>query len=157
MAGIELVTGMGGPTDHWLVAEDAPRHGHRQIVLTQMEDRSPDGQGHIGAVVRREQRAVPLSGRREDLEEPDLIRGLEAFLPQLHDVDATREDGVEEIHEVAFTRSGVGAQVEPGVGEPGITGAATIAGGGTPSISAMIERTSLACSEFGGTVARSRS
>lgn len=58
---------MGGATDHWLVADDAPRHGHRQIVLTQMEDRSPDGEGHIGAVVRREQGSVPLSGRREDL------------------------------------------------------------------------------------------
>ena len=63
--------------------------------------------------------AVPLSGRCEDLEEADLIPGFEALLPQLDDVDATREDGVEEVLEIAFTRSGVGAQVEPGVGQPG--------------------------------------
>ena len=70
---------MGRATDHRLVADDAPSYRNRQVVLTQVQDRSPDGQRHIGAVVRREQGAVPLGGRREDLEEPDLIPGLEAF------------------------------------------------------------------------------
>ena len=79
----------------------------------------PGRQGHIGPVVHRQQRAVPTAGAREHLEQREFLARLEALLPQLHDVDPAAENRVEELGQVALGASPVGAQVEPGVGQPG--------------------------------------
>lgn len=58
-------------------------------------------------------------GVGEDGQVLQLLARLHALVAQLHDVHAVRQDGVEELGEVALALAGVRAQVQPGVGELG--------------------------------------
>jgi predicted aconitase with swiveling domain len=74
------------------------------------------GQGcDIRPVVDGPELAVLLGGVTEDLEEFQLLGGLDGLVPQLDDVHAPGEGRIQEFGEIAALRSGVGAQVEPGV------------------------------------------
>ena len=63
------------------VADDLARDRHRQVVLAQVQDRRADRPGDVGAVVDREQRAVPLGSRGEHLEQPRSRRAPRAPSP----------------------------------------------------------------------------
>jgi len=102
------------PADQDVVAGYLPGHRYRQVVLPQVQDRSPARPGDVRAVVDRPQRAVPLRRRRERLQAAQLVAGLDALLPQLHDVDPVGQHGVEEVGEVALPLAGVRAEIEPG-------------------------------------------
>ena len=106
--------GMGRAADHWLVP---------MIRRATGTGRSSWPRWRIGARTARAMSARSFTANRapcrsaaaaKTSEQPDLVRGFEPLLAQLHDVDAVREDGVQEVHEVAWTRSGVGAQVDHG-------------------------------------------
>jgi RimJ/RimL family protein N-acetyltransferase len=74
-------------------------------------------QRDVGAVVHREQGAVPYTRLGEDLKRGELRFGLDPLVAQLDDVDATSERGVDELGEIAAIVTRVGAEVEAGVGE----------------------------------------
>src|SRR5690606_10224292 len=59
-------------------------------------------------------RAVPLAHRAHHLQRLQLLAGLQALVPELDDVHAAGEGGVQELLEVAPLAPGVGAQVEAG-------------------------------------------
>ena len=107
------------PPDDRPGPEDPPRHRQRQVVLPEVEHVRPGREGDVGPVVHRQQRAVPAAGGREHLEQRELLARLEALLPQLHDVDPAAENRVEERGQVTLGAPPVGAQVQPGVGQPG--------------------------------------
>ena len=54
-----------------------------------------------------------------DLEKAQLVARLEALLPQLDDVHAAGKHRVEEVGQITLALAGVGAQIEPGLGERG--------------------------------------
>lgn len=91
----------------------------RQVVLAEVQDRRPHRARDVGTIVDCPQRAVPLGGRRERLEQPRLVAGLEALLAKLHDVDAVAEHGIQELLEVTVPRARVNAQVETGTTQAG--------------------------------------
>ena len=94
------------------------------------------GERDVGAVVHREQRTVPGAGVGQHLEGRQLVARLERsvgpLVAELDDVDATGEGGVGELGEVATTAAGVGAEVEPRVGEAGSQGVGVESGHGAP-------------------------
>ncbi len=98
-------------------AEDPSRERHRQVVLAEMQDRRAGGERHVRPVVDREQLAVPRSRRRELVEQPQFLAGLQPLLSQLHDVDPGAQDGIQEIGQIALTTTRIGAEVEAGVGQ----------------------------------------
>ncbi|GDY42103.1 hypothetical protein SANT12839_029850 [Streptomyces antimycoticus] len=120
---------MGGAPDHHVRAEDRARRGHRQIALAQMEHIRADGMCDIGAVVDGEQLSVAAAGVREDLEVLQLLGRLHLLLPELDDVHPRRQDGVQELRQVALALPCVGAQIEAGVGQLLMSG-----GGGHGSV-----------------------
>ena len=61
---------------------------------------------------------MPVAGGPEDLEQPQFVRGLQALLPELHDVDARAEHAVEEVGQVALFFAAVGTQVQAGRCQP---------------------------------------
>jgi hypothetical protein len=78
--------------------------------------------GDVGAVVDREQGAVPASRVGKDLAGGQLVARLERAEPpftgrplvaQLDDVDPTGQGGVDELGQVAALTARVGAQVRP--------------------------------------------
>ena len=110
------------PDDH-LVADDLARPGDRQVVLAEVQHVRARGERDVGAVVDGEQRAVPRAGLRKHLERGQLVARLEravgALVAELDDVDPAGERGVGELREVPAVAAGVGAEVEPRVGEAG--------------------------------------
>src|SRR5215475_6778462 len=100
-------------TDDRLVADDLPSDRYRQIVLSEVQDRSPAGTSDVGAVVHREELSVPLSGGRERLQQAQLLVRFEALLAELDDVDAAGQHHVQKVFEITLTLSGIGAQIEP--------------------------------------------
>jgi hypothetical protein len=108
-----------GPTDEHPVAHDAAGDLHGQVVLAEVQHVGLRAEGDVGAVVDRPQPAVPAGGVGEHLAQRELLARLEPLLPQLYDVDAGRQHGVEELDQVALPSPAVGAQVEPRIGEPG--------------------------------------
>ena len=81
---------------------------------------APAGEGDVGPVVHREQRAVPVTGRAEHLEQAEFLAGLQPLLPELDDVHAGRRApgrGSRADHPARCLR--VGAQVQPRSREPG--------------------------------------
>ncbi len=61
---------------------------------------------------------MPGSLLPEHLQERELLRGLQALLPQLDDVHPGTEHSVQEGREITLPLPGVRAQVEPGRREP---------------------------------------
>jgi hypothetical protein len=116
--GRRLLLAVARPPDDRPGPEDPPRHRHRQVVLPQVKHVRPGRQGHVRPVVHRQQRAVPTAGGREHLEQRELLARLKPLLPQLHHVYPAAEDRVEEPGQVALGAPPIGAQVEPGVGQP---------------------------------------
>ena len=122
-----LVGVVGGAADHGPVADDVAGHLQRQVVLAQVQHVGAGRAGDVGAVVDREQRAVPAGRVGQDLERGQLVAGLQRAEPlltgrtlvaQLDDVDPAGQRGVGELGEVAALAARVGAQVQPGGGQP---------------------------------------
>ena len=84
-----------------------------------MQHVGTDRAGDVRPVVHGEQRAMPVAGPAERRKERHLVRGLKALLPQLNDVYPGPENGVEEVCQVSLPLPRVGAQVQPGGGQPG--------------------------------------
>ena len=108
--------------------DDVARHRQRQVVLAQVQHVGAGGAGDVGAVVDRQQRAVPAGGVGEDLQRRQLVAGLQraelllarrALVAQLDDVHPAGQRGVGELGQIAALAARVGAQVQPGAGEPG--------------------------------------
>ncbi|CAM5477504.1 hypothetical protein SPURM210S_01116 [Streptomyces purpurascens] len=112
-----LGLGVRGPADQDVVAEDRAGCRHREVALAEVQHVGAGGVGDVRPVVDREQLAVPSTGVGEDGQPLQLLARLHALVPQLHDVDPTGQHGIEELHEVALPLAGVGAEVDPGVGE----------------------------------------
>jgi hypothetical protein len=88
-----------------------------------VQDVGPGGNGDVGPVVHREQRAVSGTRLGDDLQRGQFLPRLQwlpvgGLVPQLHDVHTARERGVHELREVAPVRAGVRAQIQPCVREP---------------------------------------
>ncbi len=129
-AGPGLRDVVGGPPDQHVVAEDAPRDVDRQVVLPEVQHVGPRGQRHVGAVVDGEQRVVAAAGVREHLQRRQFVARLQPLLAQLQQVHPAAQGGVGELGEVAALAAGVGADVEPGAGEPLAAAGAEVGGGG---------------------------
>ncbi len=117
-AGPGLVEVVGGAADQHVVAEDLPGHRDRQVVLPEVQHVGARGQRDVGAVVHGEQRVVAAAGVREHLQRSQLVAGLHPLLAQLQQVHPAAQGRVGELGEVAARAAGVGADVEPGAGEP---------------------------------------
>ncbi|SCD74125.1 hypothetical protein GA0115252_11704 [Streptomyces sp. DfronAA-171] len=95
------------------------RGGDGEVALAEVEHVGAGGVGDVGAVVHGEEFAMAAAGVGEDLEQFQFLGGFQALVPQLDDVDAAGEDGVEEGGEVVPVLAGVRAEVETGVREYG--------------------------------------
>jgi hypothetical protein len=62
---------------------------------------------------------VPVAGTAERGKERHLVRGLKALLAQLDDVHPGPEDRIKERGQVSLPLPRIGAQVQPGSGQPG--------------------------------------
>ena len=99
-------------------AQNMPGDGDGEVVLSEVKHVRAGREGHVGAVVHRQQAAVPTARGGEYLQQRELFRGLEALLPQLHDVHPGGQHGVEEPGQVALAPPRVRAQVKPRIGKP---------------------------------------
>jgi hypothetical protein len=81
-----------------------------------MEHGSPGNTGNIGAVIDGPQPSVPLRNVVQDLQDLQLLGGLERLVAKLDDVDATFKRGVDEVFKIALPFAGIGAQIEAGSG-----------------------------------------
>ena len=118
---------VGGPAQHRTRTDDVTRDVQRQIVLSQVQDVGGDRARDVGPVVHREQRAMAAGRVGKDLQCGDFLTGFQraeallagrALVAELDDVHAAGQRGVGELGEVAALPAGVGAQVEPGGGQP---------------------------------------
>ncbi len=112
-----LRLGVRGAADQDVLAEDRAGRGHREVALAEVQHVGAGGVGDVRPVVDRQESAVPGAGVGEDLEVLQLLGGLHALVPQLHDVDPAGQDRVQELRQVALAPAGVRAEVDPGVGE----------------------------------------
>ena len=119
---------MGGQADQRVRPDDLARHVQRQVALPQMQHVGAGRAGDVGAVVDREQGAVPAGRVGEDLARGQLVARLERAEPlltgrplvaQLDDVDPTGQGGIGELGQVAAFTPRVGAQIQPGCCETG--------------------------------------
>ena len=94
----------------------------RQIALTQVQHVGAGRAGDVGAVVDREQGAVPAGRVGQDFACGQLVACLERAEPlltgrtlvaQLDDVHSAGQRGVGELGQVAALAPGVGAQIQP--------------------------------------------
>ena len=108
--------------------DDLAGHGQRQVALPQVQHVGAGRAGDVGAVVDREQGAVPAGRVREDLARRQLVARLERAEPlltgrslvaQLDDVDPAGQGGVGELGQIAALATRVGTQIQPGGGETG--------------------------------------
>ncbi len=76
--------------------DDLPGDRRRQVILADVQHVGAAGVGDVRAVVHGEQSAVPVTPGPEHFEQPQLLPGLQALLPELHDVHARPEHAVEE-------------------------------------------------------------
>ena len=120
---------MGGPADQRVRPDDLAGHVQRQVVLAQVQHVGAGGAGDVGAVVDREQGAVPAGRVGEDLARRQLVAGLERAEPlltgrplvaQLDDVHPAGQGGVGEFGQVAALATRVGAQIQPRCCEAGL-------------------------------------
>ena len=81
-----------------------------------MEHRSPGQGGDVRPVIDGPQPPVALRRGVQDLQQFQLLGGLERLVAQLDDVHAAGEGGVHEVLEVAAVPAGVGAEIEAGGG-----------------------------------------
>src|SRR5215467_9309535 len=79
------------PILHRTRSDDLARHIGWQVTLSDMQHVGACRDGDVGPVVHREQRAVPVAGCPEDIEEAEFFPRLQALLPELHDVHARPE------------------------------------------------------------------
>ena len=100
----------------------------RQVALAQVQHVGAGRAGDVGAVVDREQGAVPAGRVGEDLAGRQLVARLQRAEPllagrtlvaQLDDVDAAGQGGVGELGQVTALAAGVGAQVQPALRRDG--------------------------------------
>ena len=122
---------MGGQPDQRGRPDDLARHIQRQIALAQVQHVGARRPGDVGAVVDREQGAVPAGRVGEDLACGQLVACLERAEPlltgrtlvaQLDDVHSACQRGIGELRQVAALASRVGAQIQPRLVEAGETG-----------------------------------
>lgn len=114
---VDLVLRVAGAADEHSLAEDGAGRGDGDVALAEVQDVGADGVRDVGAVVHGEELAVAACGLGENLEVFELLPRLHALVPQLDDVHACGQDGVEELGEVTLPLAGVRAEVEPGVGQ----------------------------------------
>jgi hypothetical protein len=107
---------MGGEADHGAVVEEVTCGAQGDVLLPDMEHRSPGNTGNIGAVVDGPQPPVPLGNFVQNLQDLKLFGGLERLVAKLDDVYAALERGVDEVFKIALPFAGIGAQVETGSG-----------------------------------------
>ena len=132
---------MRGQPEQRAGPDDLPRHRDRQVILAQVQYIGTDRTGNVGPVVHREQRGMPVAGTAERGKKRHLVRGLKALLAQLDDVHAGPEDRIKEPGQVSLPLPRVGAQVQPGGGQPGaqVTGGTVIGAGCQVSAGASID------------------
>lgn len=131
--GLELGGAVRAATDRDAAAHQATCGCHGQVALAEVQHGRGGDRGDVGAVVHRPEGAVALGHGAEHIEQLELGGGLEPLVAQLHDVDAARERGVDELGEVALPFAGVGAQVQAG----GLEGHdASVAAPGEPDVRA---------------------
>src|SRR5438105_15733474 len=85
---IGLVRVVRTQSDQGPVADDPTSERHGQIVLPKMQDVSSNSKCDVGAVVDRQQPAVPTAGIGKLLQQRDLLPRLQVLFAQLDDVDA---------------------------------------------------------------------
>lgn len=115
--GVDLLDAVSGEPDRRSCTDDSPRDRDGQILLTEVQHRSPGDQGDVGAIVDRPELPVPGRDLGEDREDFEFLAALEGLVPKLDDVDASGERGVHEVGEVALAGAGIGAEVELRGGE----------------------------------------
>ncbi len=119
---VELLGRVRGAPDQDVTPKEAPGRRGRQVPLAEVQHVRDGEGGDVRAVVDGDEPPVPVRGGTEHRQQLELLGGLQTFLPQLHDIDARREDGVQERLEVALAAAGVGAQVQTGAGQGGAPG-----------------------------------
>src|SRR6185369_9020063 len=82
-------------------------------------DRSAGGVGNVGPVVDRPELAGGIGDLRQHLQEPQLVARFQALLSELDDVHSTGIGRREKVAKVTLALPGIGAQIEPGLREPG--------------------------------------
>ena len=119
---------MGGQADQRVRPDDLARDVQRQVALAQVQHVGAGRAGDVGAVVDREQGAVPAGRVGEDLARRQLVARLErpeplltgrTLVAQLDDVHPAGQRGVGELGQVAALTPGVGTQIQPRRGETG--------------------------------------
>ena len=93
----------------------------RNVLLADMEHRSPGQRGDVRPVIDGPQPPVALRAAGvQDLQQFQFLGRLEGLVAQLDDVHAAGEGGVHEVREVAAVLAGIGAEVQAGGGVDGI-------------------------------------
>ena len=119
--GGDLSLVVGGPADKRARTQDVAGEQQRQVVLAQVQHIGAGRPGDIGAVVDRQQRAVPSCRVAQQIEGGQLVAGLQrpepllagrALVPQLDDVHPTGQRRVGEFGQVPAFTAGVGTQVQ---------------------------------------------
>ena len=97
-------------------SQNAASQGRGGVVLAHVDAVRLDLEGEVGPVVEEEGDAVLGTDPGGDAAPFDEVAGVEVLVPELHDVHAPRDAGVQERGEVGTVG---GAEVEAPVGERG--------------------------------------
>src|SRR5450432_154473 len=111
-SGGNLVLGMCRTPDQHVVGDDRTGNRYRQVVLPKMQNVRAHCPRDISPVVHREQRAVTLTGGRKNLQRSKFLFCFDALLPQLHDVDAACEHGIEKLRKITLLLARVDTQIQ---------------------------------------------
>ena len=112
--GINLLPRVGGETDPRHRTNDPSSGRERQVLLTDVQDRSRRKEGDIGPIVGGPEPTMALRDRSKNLEKLQFLGGFDGLVSQLDDVHAARERRVEKFREITTFFSSIGAQVKPG-------------------------------------------
>ena len=103
--------------DEPLRTDERARLGDRRVVLADVDAVGRACFDEIGPVVEDEERAVAVARAPERRGCGDELRVRQLLLPELDDVDASAECGIEQRIGLRSVRAGLNHQAQPGAGE----------------------------------------
>ena len=112
--GIDLFPRVSGETNPRRGADDPSSGQQRQVLLTDVQDRSRRQEGDIGPIIDCPESTMALRNRSKNLEEFQLLSGFDGLVSKLDDIHSARERRFEKLSKITTIFSRIGAEVKPG-------------------------------------------
>lgn len=109
---IDLFGRVSREAENHLRSDHCASSNERQIVLTQMQNRTGGSYRQIRPVIDSPQLPMSLGRISQNFQNAELSSRFDAFISELNDVNSSGEGGIDELRKVALASPNIGAEVE---------------------------------------------